>query len=158
MPLSHSPTSTRTRVALGLAAALVVVLGAIGARGLLEARAEVQVLEAMRDSLDDLRLAFDSCRYELGREEMAFQAFDRSVDSLREEIRRYEARDERGVAAAVYDAYLETFDLYNRSVGEWETKADALRASSEVCRELARRHNAAAETLRVELDRRREGG
>lgn len=154
MPDLPLPSDPRLRVlVVAGVAALLVVLG-LAVHHKLERRAELRALQALGDSVEFLRAAYEDCRYELGRQEVGFRSHDQRVDSLRSEVEAYESRNaegERGVAAEEYDAYLETFDLYNLSVGEWKERADSLQARSRRCRETAVRHNVLADSLRARL-------
>lgn len=106
----------------------------------------------MRDSLASLRGSADGCRSTLAREESEFRSFDAHLDSLRSLIATYEDMDPDGVPSEAYEDYLEVFDRYNLSVGEWEARADSLRASEARCRDVVERHNAFADSLRARVE------
>lgn len=145
----HLPASPVARGALLVAAVAIVVLAVVGARGLADRRARVAELEQLRERLADLRAAAEECQVTVRREEQAFANYRAQVDSLRQEVRDFEAMDDRGVPAARYEEYLDAFDDYNEAVPVWEERADTLRARSRACRALAERHNAMADSLRA---------
>lgn len=144
----HLPSHPVARAALLLGVVAGIALGVVGVRGFLERRSQITELERMRSGLGDLRAAAEECRIAVEREERDFEAYRSEVEELREAVRAYEALDERGVPEDRYEEYLETFERYNESVPEWEERADSLRAHSEACRALARRHNLLADSLR----------
>lgn len=134
-----------------LALAAVVVAGAWN---LVERRRVVREIRSLRDTLYAARLAADSCRWSLATQERRFRRFDAMVDSLREEVRDFEALDERGVPEERYEEYLGRFEAYNDSVLAWEARAETLRANEAACRELVEAHNTLSDSLR----RRTEAG
>ncbi len=125
-------------------------------RASLERRAEIQEMQALRDSLVVLRYEAESCRNLLARDEAEFRRFSDRVDSLRTEVRAYEALDDRGVPGEQYDDYLSAFELYNESVEVWQRRADDLEASAAACTEQTQRHNALAEEVRARTEARAE--
>jgi hypothetical protein len=80
------------------------------------------------------------------------------IDSLRDEVRDFEALDERGVPEERYDEYLERFEAYNDSVISWEARAETLRANEAACRELVEAHNALSDSLRRRMEARGSSG
>ena len=106
----------------------------------------------LQDQVRVLRVRADSCQGELAREEADFRDHDRRVDSLREEVARYESMDERGVPAPLYETYMETFRRYNASASEWQGLADTLQGRWRRCREVVRAHNAVADSLRGAME------
>lgn len=150
------PEGSKAKGVVALAAVAVLLVLAWTVRVNLGERAEVQRLEQMRERLGDLRTEVDDCRLELAREEDAFNRFDARVDSLRELIADFEALDPRGVPGDRYEEYIESFERYNESVPRWQAQADSLQAHLATCRELARRHNLLADSLRTLLDERQE--
>lgn len=103
---------------------------------------------ALRDSVRAKRMAVDSCRMVLSREEADFRAYDDRVDSLRGRVREYEDLHPEGVPADSFEAYMETFGRYNEAVPRWEARAESLRGRWRVCRSLASQHNALVDSLR----------
>jgi hypothetical protein len=140
------------RIALAIVALLVLIGGIDRGREWLAHRARIFEIERLRTHVADLRSEVDSCRVALELEQAAFDRYRASVDSLREAVRAYESLDERGVPAERYDAYLETFRRYNRSLPGWRVRADSLAAHDGVCRDLTVQHNDAAESLREGLE------
>lgn len=139
------------KLLLAGAGAVVLVVVVLGARALAEERRTIAEIQALRDGVYAARVSADSCRNELAYAETRFRRFDAVVDSLRQEVRGYEALDPRGVPEERYDEYMERFDGYNDSVAVWEARAEALRAADETCRSLVVRHNELADTLRGRL-------
>lgn len=148
----YFPSGRRTRVV-----ALVLAVAALGGLvwyllGALERQRELEELRAMRDSLASLRTSADVCRSTLAREESEFRSFDAHLDSLRRLITAYEELDPVGVPSDEYEDYLQVFDRYNLSVGEWEARADSLRASEARCRAVVELHNDFADSLRTRVE------
>jgi len=123
----------------------------LGVRAYQEERRLLEEITGLRDEVYRARVSADSCRNELAYEETLFRRFDEVVDSLRGEVRSYEALDERGVPEERYDEYLEQFEGYNDSVEEWERRAEGLRSTEQTCRALVTDHNALADSLRGRL-------
>lgn len=154
----HLPAGPLPRAALLLAAAAVVLLALLGGRRIVEHRGQVQELERLRSGLADLRADAEACQLAVRREEQSFARYRAEVDSLRREVREFEAMDERGVPAEAYEEYLEVFDDYNEAVPLWEERADTLRARELACRALVERHNALADSLQAFVERAEGGG
>lgn len=129
---------------------VVAVSVAAGAASMVErmsdngARAEA---EALRDEVRQLRAQLDVCLDRMEASERAFREQEQATESLRSQVDAFEAMDERGVPGDRYQEYLEVFDEYNESLPEWERRGEELRQASETCRELAREHNALADSL-----------
>jgi DNA mismatch repair ATPase MutS len=131
-----------------VAALGVLGLGAFGISRLVERRATVREIRALRDGIYESRIAADSCRFSLAVEEGRLQRFSDLVDTLHAEVRDFEALDPRGVPEERYDAYLERFHAYNDSVAEWEARAERLRAHESECHAIIEVHNALSDSLR----------
>lgn len=151
MTILRIPAGRRRR--LLMIAGILVVLGGLLAylTTSLEQGRERDELLALADSVAALRTAADVCMGDLARAETEFRQFDAEVDSLRSRVDRYEGLDPEGVPAEEYDAYLQTFDRYNASAGEWASRADSLRLREGRCRALVERHNLFADSLRIRL-------
>ena len=108
-------------------------------------------LEPLKEELALLRSAADSCTRRYGIVEARFRGHESRVDSLRDEVRRYEALSPSGVPGTEYPEYLEVFDAYNEALPEWEARADSVRVQFERCRSLTTQHNALADSLRAQL-------
>lgn len=130
---------------------VTVPLVVLAVRAYREERRVVEEITQLRDEVYQARVSADSCRNELAYEEMRFRRFDEVVDSLGLDVRGYEEGDRRGVPEEVYEEYLERFDGYNDSVASWEARAEALRATEQVCRDLVVGHNELADSLRGRL-------
>lgn len=98
--------------------------------------------------VEELRAAVDHCTEALEMEQARFQDHERAVDSLRTVVLAYES-EERTVPAGEFDEYLEAFAAYNESVRVWHDHAAALQANWAECHDLAERHNALVDSLRV---------
>jgi hypothetical protein len=130
----------------------VVGLVAWGTRVGFDARERAREIEALYDEVRAARFEAETCRMELGRREAAFRRLDQRVDSLRDEVRRFEALDRRGVPRARYEAYLREVALYNRSVEAWESRVEMLRTAEEACRASVHHHNLLTDSLRSRLE------
>lgn len=135
------------RIRVG-AAIGVLALGGFGVSRLVERRATIREIRALRDGVYEARIAADSCRFSLAVEEGRLQRFSQLVDTLHTEVRDFEALDPRGVPEERYDAYLERFHAYNDSVAEWEARAARLRRHESECRAIIEDHNALSDSLR----------
>jgi len=141
----------RARIALILVAIAVSVAAVEGGFNLLARRRTVHELRALGDRVYAARVSADSCRNELAYADRVFQRYDTLVDSLRREVRGYEAMDSRGVPREKYDEYLTRFHAYNDSVTSWHRKADSLKARQALCRRMAEAHNLLVDSLRRRL-------
>jgi hypothetical protein len=157
--LRFSP-STRTDmkpIAIILVAlSLIIVAGVAGGR-VLERNREIAEMQALRASLSDSRFAADSCKAALSWEQEGFLAFDRMVDSLRTRMESYQDPERGGVPQEEYQEYLESFELYNDSVGVWQLRADGLREKESACRVLVEAHNFLSDSIRRRQEAMREG-
>ena len=101
------------------------------------------------------RAQADACTNQLALDESVFQRTNTTVDSLRRVV---DAAEEplpdggRGVDAREYEAYMESFEEYNRSVEDWESQAEGLRARQAECSGLIEYHNRTADSLRTLLE------
>lgn len=157
--MSTSPTrSLVLRAALGLLAAVGLTFVWVAWSDARERQRTVEQVRSLQADVYAARTSADSCRNELAWAEGQFRRFDEHVDSLRTEVRAFEALDERGVPAERYEEYLELFDGYNDSVAAWERRADELRAAEEVCRALVEGHNTLSDSLRRRIEAEGLGG
>ena len=140
------------RIFISLAALTLVVLAGLAGGSILERNRRVAEMQALRVALGQARFSADSCKVALSWEEQGFLRFDRLVDSLRAEVESYEDPTQGGVPQAEYEAYLESFTLYNDSVDAWQGQADRLQAKETACRALVEAHNRLGDSIR----RRRE--
>lgn len=131
-----------------LAGAIIVVAGMINIADNLRTRREI---EGLRGEIFQSRLAADSCSGSLMLQESRFRDFGAHVDSLREDVRDFEALDPRGVPEEQYEAYLERFNAYNDSVQAWDARVEVLRENEMACRALVERHNQLTDSLRRRL-------
>ncbi len=106
-------------------------------------------LRALRQEVAQLRMAADSCRSALEKEEAALLTASARLDSLRQSINYYESLDPRGVPADSYEVYLEVFNAFNRGVPVQEALGDTLQAHWQACLEITERHNALADSARA---------
>jgi hypothetical protein len=142
---------SRSRIILVLFGIVLLAAAAEGGFALLQRRRTVRELKDLRDLVYAARVSADSCRNELAYSDRLFQRYDTLVDSLRRDVRGYEALDSRGVPRDRYDEYLARFHAYNDSVASWHRKADSLEARQAVCRQLAEAHNLLVDSLRSRL-------
>lgn len=142
--------STGRRVVVGLIAAVLILILALGVRAYLREQATIRQVEALRDQVVDARARVDACLVERDRAEVIFQQADQAVDSLRTAVEAVEIdlpEGGRGVDAERYPAYLTTVEAYNRAVVDWEAAADVLREVDARCREVVESHNLLADSL-----------
>jgi hypothetical protein len=139
----------RTRTLLSIATVVAAALLAFGWIRLSSPPDPRERLRALREELAVLRASADSCRDALAAEERALRNHREDLDSLRERVRSYESLDPRGVPADRYDAYLESFERYNREAGGWPTASETLQAHWRACRSIAVAHNAIADSARA---------
>ena len=95
------------RVALTLVVLALAAIVVAGAMNLVRRSRTVREIQSLRDTLYASRLAADSCRWSLATQERRLQRYTAFVDSLRTEVRDFEALDVRGVPEERYDEYLE---------------------------------------------------
>ena len=145
------------RILMVIGALGVVILAGLAGGSILERSRKVAEMQALRAALDQARFSADSCKVALSWEEEGFRAFDRRVDSLRAEMEGYEDPARGGVPQDDYAAYLESFDLYNDSVGAWQARADSLRAKEAACRALVESHNYLGDSIRRRQEEMRTG-
>ena len=124
-------------------------LGLVPFRASRQGREERRELQTLTDDLRGARAEVDSCMRALEWQEEEFLHFDAMVDSLHLRVRAFEDPEQGGVPEAVYRQYLSVFSAYNDSVAGWQDRADALRESEEMCRDLAQFHNALGDSLRA---------
>lgn len=142
---------------LGAAVAFLLLAALVGGP-ILERNRRAGEMKALRTSLYEARFAADSCKTALVVEEEAFLRFDQEVDSLRSAVEAYEDPERGGVPQADYDAYLESFEIYNSSVERWQNQADTLQAREARCRALVEAHNELGDSIRAIQERWRESG
>jgi hypothetical protein len=142
---------SRSRIILILVGVTLVAAAVEGGFALLQRHRTLQELRNLQDRVYTARVSADSCRNELAYSDRLFQRYDTLVDSLRRDVRSYEAMDSRGVPREKYDEYLARFHAYNDSVASWHRKADSLEARQAVCRQLAEAHNLLVDSLRQRL-------
>jgi hypothetical protein len=139
----------RTRWLRGVALAVALATVVLAGRQLVRSGAGADNgtgRDPVLAQLAELREAVAGCQGEVEVEQARFQAQVARVDSLRAAVLEYES-EERTVPAAEFEAYLEVFDEYNRSVAAWHDRATALQATWDACRALTERHNALADSL-----------
>ncbi len=129
---------------------LLTVALVLGADSIMDRVSDNQLraqAEAMRDEVRTTRAELERCLDEMDELERAFRAQERTTETLRARVEEFEAMDERGVPQDRYDEYLETVDRFNESLPEWERLGEEYRETAEVCRHMARTHNAQADSL-----------
>jgi hypothetical protein len=131
-----------------LGAALLVLAAALLGGPILQRNQRAGEMRALRTQLNQARSATVSCRSLLASEEDSFLRFDRVVDSLRGAVQGYEDPEQGGVPQAQYQEYLESFDLYNSSVEEWQIRADSLQAMEDHCRAVIEAYNRLGDSIR----------
>lgn len=142
--------SLRPRLRAWLIAAGVLLLLVVGFRVVRSLRPPDPAV-VLRDSIAVLRASADSCRRDVDSGAARMRAYGRTLDSMRARVRGMEALDPRGVPADSYDVYIDAFDAYNDSVGQWPAREDSVRALDARCREVALKHNDLTDSLRALL-------
>jgi predicted nucleic acid-binding Zn-ribbon protein len=132
-------------------AALLVLVAAAGVLTLGRALQHPGALADMRSTVAELRAAADSCRIALDQQHGELLGYNERLTQMRERVRDLEGLHPRGVPADSYRIYMELFDSYNDSAGQWQGRVDELQAELEACRETADAHNAALDSLRALL-------
>jgi chromosome segregation ATPase len=142
-----SPVARWALVIVGAIA--VAVLLVTGGQRILERQRTTQEVNRLREELYRARVGADRCRSSLASSETSLRALSATIDSLRERVDGYETGegDARGVPAAQYGDYLETFESYNDSVASWEARERRLRSAEASCREAIEAHNALSDSL-----------
>jgi hypothetical protein len=132
---------------------VLVMLGTaiLAGTSIADRRRALREIDDLRGRIYSARVAADSCQNSVAYEEMSFRRYNTVVDSLRREVRSFEAMDDRGVPEEAYDQYLELFEGYNDSVGSWEERAERLRVDEAACRAIIDGHNALTDSLRRRL-------
>lgn len=151
-----SSFSGPTRVIFGLLAVLTVVYAAFGFRAWLRKQETLAEVERLGAVVLQARTDAESCTSQLALDESVFERTNQALDSLRNEVEGAEQAlpdGTRTVDADEYDAYMESFREYNRSVDEWEAQAEGLRAREDRCRALVGFHNVMADSLRRFIQR-----
>lgn len=139
------------RFALPLLSVLGLAVVVAGVLNILDNQRTHREIEGLRRGIAMARAAADSCAGSLDYQEERFRAFGAHVDSLRAEVRDFEALDPRGVPEARYEEYMARFRAYNDSVAAWDARAEGLRRAQASCRALVERHNALSDSLRTRL-------
>jgi len=140
-----------SRIAVAVAGVAGVVVVVAGMMNIVDNTRTRREIAGLRGRIYQARAAADSCRGSLMLQESGFRDFDARVDSLRAEVRAFEALDPRGVPEARYEEYMRRFEAYNDSVEAWRARAARLRADEEACRALVEEHNALGDSLRLRL-------
>ena len=135
----------------GLAVLVLVASAVLAVRSIADRRRTAREIRDLRDDIYVARVAADSCRNAVAYAELSFRRFGDAVDSVRGQVRGFEALDERGVPEERYDEYLEVFNAYNDSVALWDDRVAQLRADEAACRDIIDRHNLLADSLRKRL-------
>lgn len=144
-----------TRVILGGLAVLALVYLFFGVRAWMRNQRTLEEIERVRSAVLAARAEADACTSRLALDESVFQRTNATVDSLRAVVNDAEEplpEGGRGVDAREYEAYMESFDAYNRTVEDWEAQAEGLRARQAECTELIEYHNRMADSLRTLLE------
>ncbi|CAN5720414.1 hypothetical protein BH23GEM9_BH23GEM9_12550 [soil metagenome] len=131
-----------------IAAGVIVAIAAAGVLTLARTLGEGGAVEEMRENVNELRMAADSCRTVLDRSHGELLEYNERLDSMRGRVREMEALHPRGVPADSYGVYMGAFSRYNDSAGTWGDRVNELQVELEDCRVLTETHNAALDSLR----------
>jgi hypothetical protein len=134
---------------LFLVLAVAIAVAALGMFTLGRTLRHPGALAEMRGTVATLRAAADSCRAGFDEQQAQLLAYNERLQTMRERVRDLEGLHPRGVPADSYGVYIELFQSYNDSAGQWEARVAAVRAELETCRGKADAHNVALDSLRV---------
>jgi hypothetical protein len=153
-PLDDLRSMNRRRIILIGAAILVVA--AVGLVSVARTLRQPTAIAVMREQLQELRAATDSCHASLANRQRALLAYNERLDSMRVRVREMEGLHPRGVPADSYPAYMQVFESYNDSAAAWEGRVAELQAERDECAAVTAAHNEAADSLRdLLLEQRR---
>jgi len=150
-----SAFSGPTRVILGGLTVLALIYLAFGIRAWLRNQRTIEEIDRVRGAVLAARAEADACTSSLALDESVFQRTNTTVDSLRAVVDEAEEplpEGGRGVDAREYEAYMESFQEYNRTVEDWEAQAEGLRVRQAECTRLIEYHNRMADSLRILLE------
>lgn len=136
------------RRTIGWLGAVILLLAVAGIYSVGRSLRQPTEFAVLRDSLQVLREAVDSCHIVLKQDQARLHQYSAFLDSTRARIRELEARDPRGVPADSYTVYMHVFEQYGDSAAAWADRVDGLQADYERCRAVTEAHNARADSLR----------
>ncbi|HSJ06085.1 MAG TPA: hypothetical protein VK936_05240 [Longimicrobiales bacterium] len=143
------------RTILWIAFAVAVVAGA-GILSVGRTLRQPRAVEVLRDSLQAVRSAADSCRTVLDDGQAGLREHNALLDSMRDRVRELESYDPRGVPVDSYAVYMDVFEAYRDSAAGWDARIEVLQDARERCRLVTERHNLLADSLRrLLIDARR---
>lgn len=101
----------------------------------------------LRGEVAELRGEIHECQGALQVDEGDFRGVQTDVDSLQEQIGRFESLHPEGVPVDSYPHYMETVEEYNAALPRWTELSDSLETTWERCRVLTEHHNQLADSL-----------
>lgn len=129
---------------------MVLLAGAGLYRMVVSATAQNRI-ETLRDSVQELRAASDSCVLVLQTEQSELLNFRERLDVLHDDVRGFEQAELGGVPQEQYTEYMTQFAQYRDSAAAWEGRVDSVQSRLVACQRLARQHNEAVDSLRAAL-------
>lgn len=129
---------------------MVLLAGAGLYRMVTSATARSQI-EALRDSVQELRAASDTCAVALQAEQAELIGFRERLDGLHADVRGFEEAELGGVPQERYTEYMTQFAQYRDSTAAWEGRVDSVQSRLAACQQLARQHNETVDSLRSAL-------
>jgi hypothetical protein len=134
----------------------IAVVAAAGILSVGRTLRQPTAVAVLRDSLQVLRVAADSCRAVLDDGQAGLREHNALLDSMRGRVRELEAHDPRGVPVDSYAVYMDVFEAYRDSAAGWGARIEVLQDAREHCRIVTERHNLLADSLRrLLIDARR---
>lgn len=137
---------------LWFGATLVVAIAVVAGVSAMVERATAEAVRAqgeeLRDEVRAMRSELEACLDDRDRLEAEFRRQETRTNEMRARIDSLESLDPRGVPREHYDDYLALVDDFHESLPRWEGLARELETLSDECTELAREHNARADSLR----------
>lgn len=144
------------RKTIGWLAAVILISALAGVYTVARSLRQPTAVAVLRDSLQVLRAAADSCHAVLERGQAGLHDYNAFLDSARGRIRELESRDPRGVPADSYAVYMRVFQEYSDSSADWTERVERLQTEHERCSAVTEAHNVRADSLRrLLLERQR---
>lgn len=129
----------------------MVLLAAAGIYRMVTSATARNRVETLRDSVQELRAAADTCADALQTEQSELLRFRERLDGLHADVRGFEEVELGGVPQERYTEYMTQFAQYRDSAAAWEGRVDSVQSRLATCQQLARRHNEAVDSLRSAL-------
>lgn len=130
---------------------VMVLLAAAGIYRMTVSATARNRIETLRDSVQELRAASDTCAMGLQAQQSALLEFRTRLDALHADVRGFEEAELGGVPQERYSEYMTQFAQYRDSAAAWEGRVGSVESRLAACQQLAREHNTAVDSLRAAL-------